>query len=223
MSPCRCPFEPVVDFLDKKVLFARLLLNHVDRIPKSNFFTSVSAGYLEMQYAGVDAEIATHLWGGRVLLGLSGSAVKKRDPDNPSTLKENTAKDIYTTAFLNTRLNFPAPDIALDIKLGRFLAGDVGAKLTVSKFIRSVTLSAWYSFTDMSIFNDQHNRDYHDKGIAVSIPIRLMKGRDSRSTYRHAISPWTRDVAQDISHYRSLFNLIGRNVPVLLEKDRSAK
>ena len=212
-----------VDYLDKEVLSERLLFNQMYRIPDSNLFTSFSVGYLETQYAGFDAEIASPLWGGRVLLGLSGSLVKKRDPDNPFKLKQNDVKDFYTTAFVNTRLNFPKPDISFDIKYGRFLAGDVGTLVTLSKFIKGVKLSVWYSFTDTSVFNDNVNRGYHEKGLAVTIPIRLVKGMDTRSVYTHSISPWTRDVAQDIGHFRSLFNFIGRNVEIFFKKDAGAR
>lgn len=213
----------IVDYLENKVLFERFLLNQLYRIPKSNIFASFSAGILETQYAGFDAEVASSFLGGRLFMGLSGSVVKKRDPDNPIKLKEDDVKNSYTTAFLNARLNFPKPDVAVDIKYGRFLAGDVGTKITISKFIKAVKLSAWYSFTDTSIFNDPFNRDYHDKGISVMIPVRIFKGTDSRSVYGHSISPWTRDVAQDIAHFKSLFDIIGRNVEIFFKKDVGAR
>jgi hypothetical protein len=146
--------------------------------------------------------------------------VKKREPDEPFKLKENDWKDHYTTAFLNTRLNIPELELAIDLKTGQFLAGDRGTRITVSKFFNGVILSAWYSFTDTSIFNDPYNRDYHDKGVMVSIPIRLFRGKDSKTSYNMSISPWTRDVAQDIDHYQSVFDFIGRDTKIYLEKDR---
>lgn len=69
------------------------------------------------------------------------------------------------------------------------------------------------------MFQDSYNRGYHDKGISVDIPIRLFTGRDSKTAYRYALSPWTRDVAQDIDHNRTLFDLIGRNAGVNLDRD----
>ena len=98
----------------------------------------------------------------------------------------------------------------------RFLAGDLGARFTLSKVVRGVTLSAWYSVTDTSDFTDPFNRGYHDKGIAVEIPIRLFLGRDSRTAYRFSLSPWTRDAGQDLDRHRSLFDFLGRNLPVWL-------
>jgi hypothetical protein len=54
----------------------------------------------------------------------------------------------------------------------------------------------------------------------VDIPIRLFTGHDSKTVYRYALSPWTRDVAQDVDHYRTLFDFIGRNTGVSLDKDK---
>jgi hypothetical protein len=54
----------------------------------------------------------------------------------------------------------------------------------------------------------------------VEIPIRLFTGRDSRTAYRYSLSPWTRDVAQDIDRHLPLFDRIGRNAGVLLDRDR---
>ncbi len=134
-------------------------------------------------------------------------------------LKSDDVKNIYTTAFLNTRLNIPETEMAIDVKAGRFLAGDNGARFTVSKFINGVKVWAWYSFTDTSAFSDNFNTGYHDKGIGVSIPINLFKGTDSRTAYNYSLSPWTRDTGQDIDHFSTLFDFIGRNTKIFLDKD----
>ena len=81
-------------------------------------------------------------------------------------------------------------------------------------------LFAWYSFTDTEVFKDPNNRGYHDKGIGVAIPMRLFEGTDSISAYNYALSPWTRDVAQDIDRYQNLFDVIGRDTKVFLQKER---
>lgn len=196
----------------------------VEQIYKTDYeiFGRVSGGILETQYAGIDGEIAKPLFGGRIMLGISGSAVKKRDINRPFGLKEKDrrTKDIYTTAFFNTRINIPEKEISIDIKTGKFLAGDNGTSISVSKFINGVVLSAWYSFTDTSIFRDKFNKGYHNKGVAVSIPLRLFKGADSKTSYSIAISPWTRDVAQDIAHFNNLFDFIGRNQLIYFDKDK---
>ncbi len=196
----------------------RLMFEQVDKLVPG-LYGKFSAGLLEVQYAGVDAEVAMPLLDGRILIGLSGSAVKKRDYDKPFGLKQDDVKDVYTTAFLNTRFNFSGEEIALDIKAGRFLAGDNGVRFTVLKHIKGVTLQAWYSVTDTSIFSDEFNKGYNDKGIGILIPMRLFKGTDSKTIYKYLVSPWTRDTGQDIDHFSTLMDFIGRNTKVFLDKD----
>ena len=115
----------------------------------------------------------------------------------------------------------PAPELHIDFSPRlNFLAGDNGARITVSKHIKGITIWAWYSFTDTSIFNDNINRDYHDKGIGISIPLRLFKGSDSRTAYNYSISAWTRDTGQDIEHFNTLFDFIDRNSKIYIDKDK---
>jgi hypothetical protein len=208
----------IVLYKKEKVALGKLLFEQIFKTGRG-IYARAAGGLLEIQYAGIDAEIAKAILNGRVLLGVSGSAVKKRDHNNPFAFKEDAVKDIYTTAFINTRFNIPRSEIFLDIKAGRFLAGDNGVRFTVSKFINGVTLSAWYSVTDTSIFNDSINRGYHDKGISVSIPLRLFIGTDSKTVYQYTLSPWTRDTGQDIEHFNVLFDYIGRNTKMHLYRD----
>jgi len=207
----------VVLYKEKNVTLARLMFDQVFKA-NNELYGRISAGYLELQYAGFYGEAATSLMNGRVMLGVGGSAVRKRDPDNVFKLSDDFTQ-IYKTAFLNSRLNVPEHDLAFDVKAGRFLGGDKGARFTVSKFINGVTISAWYSVTDTSNFRDPSNRGYHDKGISVTIPIRLFKGTDSKTAYSYVLSPWTRDVAQDVNQYETLFDFIGRNIKIFFDKD----
>ena len=182
-------------------------------------FGKISVGLLETMYAGIDAEIAAPILDGRIYLGLSGSAVKKRAPDNLFELKKNAAKNLFSTSFFNTRLNIPEKELAIEVKAGQFMAGDKGMRLTVYKYIKGVTLWAWYTSTDTSIFTDSYNKGYHDKGIGISIPLKLFKGTDSRTSFKYLLSPWTRDTGQDIDHFNTLFDFIGRKSRVFLDKD----
>lgn len=207
-----------VPYMEKNVSLSMLMAEQIRKFD-GEIYGRLSAGMLEVQYGGIDGEIARPFFGGRLMLGLSGSVVKKRDEDDPLKFKEDDWKDTYTTAFVNARLNIPRLESAIDIKYGRFLAGDRGTRITLSRFFNGLELSAWYSWTDTDGFSDSHNRGYHDKGIAVTIPLRLFKGSDSRTVYKYSLSPWTRDVAQDIDHHTSLFDFIGRNTGIYLDKD----
>ena len=209
----------IVLYKQEKAALGKLLF---DQIYKTGYelYGKLSAGLLEIQYAGIDAEIAKPMLDGRILLGLGGSIVKKRSPEEPFKFKDDDVKDFYTTAFINSRFNIPEMDIAIDIRGGRFLAGDNGARFTISKFINGVIIRAWYTVTDTSDFTDNYNRGYNDKGISISIPLRLFTGSDSKSVYNYSLKPWTRDTGQDIEHYGTLFDFMGRNLKSFLDKDR---
>ena len=209
----------IVLYKKEKIALGRFMFDQIHKM-NHGIYGRISAGLLEVQYAGLDGEVAVPLFKGRLYAGVSGSAVKKREPNNPFQIKNNDVKDIYNTAFFNMRLNIPEKEMAIELKTGKFLAGDKGSKINISKFINGVIISAWYSFTDTSIFRDSFNRGYHDKGIMITIPMRLFKGADSRTAYSYSLSPWTRDVAQDIDHYNNIFDYMGRNTKIFLDKDR---
>ncbi|MBC8413282.1 MAG: YjbH domain-containing protein [Nitrospira sp.] len=209
----------IVSYKKNKAVLGKLLVDQTRRLTP-DIYARATAGILEAQYAGIDGELAAPILGGRILLGLSGSVVKKRDPDSALKLKSNDIKSRYETWFMNAQLNIPEIDSAVAVKTGQFLAGDRGMQITLSKHINGVKLWAWYSFTNTDIFSDSVNRGYHDKGVGVSIPLRLFSGSDSRTIFTQTLSPWTRDVAQDIEHFNGLFDIIGRNTKIYLDKDR---
>lgn len=214
-KPVRTDF---VAYQEEKIGLEVILFNQIEKFTHE-IYGRIAAGLLEEEYAGLDVEVAKPLLRGRFFAGLGGSVVRKRDPENPFAFKEDDWKKYYTTAFFNLRVNIPEADITVDFRNGRFLAGDRGTRITVSKNFNGVILSAWYSITDTSIFSEPYNRGYHDKGIAVSIPFRLFTGKDKKSSYKISLSPWTRDAAQDISHFNELFDFIGRDAKVYIDKD----
>lgn len=218
-APLSIPIRSdTAEYKKETVTLGRLLFDQVYATQDPVYFRA-AAGMLETMFGGVDAETALPLWNGRILAGASGSVVRKRASNDTFRFLGNGN---YHTALLQGRLNVPEIDVAIDVKWGRFLAGDRGVRVAVSKFVRGVTLSAWYSATDTGMFTDPFNRGYHDKGISVEIPVRLFTGHDSKTAYRYSLSPWTRDVAQDIDRYLPLFDRIGRNAGVLLDRDQGS-
>lgn len=209
----------IVDYIGRKFLFDSWVIDQVFRFPNTDLFLRGTGGMLELQYTGIDLEAAYPLFGGRIFLGTNMALVKKRDPKKPWEFREDPPhKDHYRTTFLNLRIHLPFVESYLDLKYGRFLAGDVGSKVTVTKVIKGVQISAFYSFTDTDVFQDSINKGYHDKGVYVTIPFRLFKGTDTRAKYTQGISPWTRDVAQDINHFTPLFEFLEDNTVFGIDK-----
>jgi hypothetical protein len=199
---------------------SRLMFSQIHKMGYETY-GRFAGGLLEIQYAGIDGEVAKPIGDGRFVVGVGGSIVKKRAPDTAFGLKDGLSGKTYHTWFLNTRLNIPEIDLAVDVQAGRFLGGDTGAKFTVSKFIKGVVVYAWYSATDTSGMKSGLNRGYHDKGIGVMIPLRIFNGSDSRTVYDFSISPWTRDVAQDIDHHDTILDFLGRTLKISLDRDKN--
>ena len=97
--------------------------------------------------------------------------------------------------------------LTLNAKYGRFLAGDIGWRFQLSReYENGLEIGAWYSFTDTDDFT-YPNKGYNDKGVFMRVPARMFSNYESNTKYRYAFSPWTRDVAQTVGHWRTLFDL----------------
>ncbi|WP_303852241.1 YjbH domain-containing protein [Seleniivibrio woodruffii] len=198
----------VADYTDNAMILDMALFDYKDRIRNTDIFANIEAGILEMQYSGVNAEAAVPFFNNRFLLGVSGSYVKKRDSEDMVGLADRGA---YHTAFVKTRVHFDRIKTYVDVDAGRFLAGDVGAKVKITKKINDVEISAWVTKTDTSGFDSKYNRGYTDKGIMFTIPLRLFSGKDSRTVYSQKFVPWTRDVGAQVSEFTPLFDYVDRN------------
>ena len=75
----------------------------------------ISAGILESQYTGIDGELGRPFGNGRLLLSASGSIVKKREPGSVFKLKDGLHGKTYHPWFINSRLNMPEWDVAVDV------------------------------------------------------------------------------------------------------------
>ena len=183
----------ITKYLKEKAILSNLYFTKYDRFG-DDVFTKISAGWLELMYAGIDGEIGKPFFNNRILASLEGSWVLKR---KPGFTIENYNKEKYDTYFLNLRYNFKEIDSRVDFKIGKFLAGDKGVRVELTKEIKGgIELSFWYSFTNTSVFSDQFNRGYHDKGVMITIPFKWLTGKESQVVYSYGIAPWTRDVAQ---------------------------
>src|SRR3972149_1331650 len=96
----------LLNYVEKTASLNRLMFNQIHKLTPG-IYGRIGVGLLEIEYGGIDAEVASPLFSGRLLIGLSGSVVKKREPGDPFKFKKNDWKDFYTTAFLNARLNIP--------------------------------------------------------------------------------------------------------------------
>jgi hypothetical protein len=113
----------------------------------------------------------------------------------------------------NFYYRFEPLSATLQVQYGRFLAGDVGWLLTGSRELDTgVIIGGWWSFTDTDDLTS-YNRGYDNKGVFLTLPVRIFLTTDSTKRYTYSIAPWSRDVAATIYHWQTLFGLAGDLMP----------
>jgi len=193
-----------------------LLVDQVFDLP-GRWLARMEIGLFEPAYGGVGGELfrffAKGCWG----VGLEGEWVKKRDLDNYFSFPESNS---YKLAFLNLYYKL-SPEYGVDVglKLGRFLAGDWGGRLDVSRTFKHVTIGAWYTVTNTDIFTAAYNKGYNDKGVYLTIPFSIFKNRDVPRKLNYAIRPWTRDPGQTVAQHNWLYPMANEGNITTIERD----
>ncbi len=215
-SPLSIPVRSDMPFYMERRLNLNNLMFQQTAYFSHQIYGKVAAGLLEYEYGGVNAQLDKVLFNGNIILGLGGSIVKKRsvgDPFGFGSVPDETPLNHYDAYFLTTVFNFKDEDISLKVKTGKFLAGDYGSEFFISKYMRNgVEFTGWASLTNTGMFTDSLNKGYHDFGFAVSIPIRIIIGMESKTLFNYSARPWDRDVAQDIVQYLDLSNFLTRKI-----------
>ena len=133
--------------------------------PTETIYTRVTGGLLERAFAGVSAEALWWRTNSPFALGAEINEVKKRDFRDVFGLRDYEV----TTGHVSAYYEF-ANGITAELDVGKYLAGDKGATLTVSRqFANGWRIGAWVTKTDMS--TEDFGEGSFDKGVTLSIPL----------------------------------------------------
>ena len=204
-EPVRSDIIKYLEYTDP--VMENLIVNKYWKTGEKNYWR-LTGGYLEFQFAGLTAEYLTLYKGGRIGVGSEITWAQKRQPQEIFDLEDFTS----LTAFLNGYLFIPELDSVFEVNVGRFLAGDEGAKFQITKEVRGGYIYLWYTKTDTSGFTGP-NSGYSDSGVGFALPLRVFKNKDRQGYYNFAFSPWTRDVGQKVSQMYSLYDFISEYTP----------
>ncbi|WP_267926474.1 YjbH domain-containing protein [Desulfolithobacter dissulfuricans] len=170
-----------------------------------NVLGRFSVGLFESEYAGFGAEVFRLFDDGRFGLGFESEAVWKRDPENNFKLSDTITKT-YDSHFLNLYgLLWPDQGIEAGLKIGKFLAGDMGFRLELRRSFKYFTIGAWLTKTDTSDFINPDNRDASEKGVFIRIPFSIFSDRDRRGNIYYTFSTFTRDPGQTVRQPSRLY------------------
>lgn len=182
------------------------------------WYSRLALGYFEEEYAGIVSEALYYPVNSCFAFGFEADVFKKRAYHSVLGFTNKVRK---LHGFTPTWKNFPfgyqyflnlyydSKILELDFrfKIGKFLARDFGIRTEVSRYFPSgMRLSIWYTYTNAHDVINGHS--YHDKGVAISMPLDFFFMHSSRKRWNYGMSAWLRDVGVTAETGQSLYELI---------------
>ena len=159
-----------------------------------------SVGIFELMFAGIGGELLYRPQGKRWAVGLDVNYVMQRDFDGLFGLRNY---DVIT-GHVSYYHRLPWYEVLAKVNAGRYLAGDWGGSLELSKtFNNGVTFGVFATKTDVSAA--EFGEGQFDKGFFVSIPLDLCFTRHTRKKVGLTFRPTTRDGGQRLALPKPLY------------------
>ncbi len=179
----------------------RLTLAHYGR-PSDDLYSRVTAGYLELMYAGVSGELLWKPVTSRLAFGAEVNYVEKRDPDDPFATTDYDVVTGHLSAYYDFGNGYEGR-----VDAGRYLGGDYGATFAFDRaFDNGWAVGAFATFTDVP-FEDFGEGSF-DKGIRVTVPVAWLSGQPTRRTATTVLRPLTRDGGARLSVAGRLYDRV---------------
>ena len=167
-----------------------------------DWFGMVYGGLLETMYAGVGGEVLYRPSGSRFAFGVDANYVQQRDFEQDFGLRDYKVATGHATLYAKTGFE----GVLAQIKVGRYLAGDIGTTLDLSREFRNgVRIGAYATFTDVS--SEEFGEGSFDKGMYVLLPLDLLLPTRTRSVANLTYSPLTRDGGARLNRRYNLYEL----------------
>ncbi len=171
--------------------------------PFKDIFTRLDLGYLEEMFGGVGGEILYRPFNKKYSIGLSAHKVKQRAYNQLFSFKEYST----TTGHLGFYFDMPY-QIRSQILVGKYLAGDKGATLDLSRRFKSgFTLGIFATKTDLSA--EEFGEGSFDKGFYISVPTQLFYSDFRSGVISFGLHPLTKDGGAILNKHNSLIGILG--------------
>lgn len=155
--------------------------------PAPDLYSRVTVGYLERMFGGVSAELLWKQVDKPYALGVEVNYVKQRNFDQLLGFQDYGTVTGHVSGYYAFKNGFQA-----QVDVGRYLAGDVGATLSIDRqFANGWKIGAYATLTDVPF--DQFGEGSFDKGIRIEIPYAWALGKQTRKKYKNTIQPILRD------------------------------
>lgn len=151
--------------------------------PAPDFYGRITAGYLEEMYGGVSAELLWKPIDSRLALGAELNYARQRSFDQRFDFLDYEVVTGHLSAYYDFGNNYHA-----QVDVGRYLAGDVGGTLTLTReFDSGWRLGAFATLTDVS--SEDFGEGSFDKGLIVEAPLDWFLGQPNQDTLGGVLRP----------------------------------
>lgn len=197
------------DFLDYytkgKTGISSLQASYFDKLSPDVYFFA-RAGILEDMFAGVGGEIYWQPAHMRWALGGALYAVQQRSPERLFSFRDYRVITGHASIYYNSP--YYGMDFALHV--GRYLAGDYGATLQITRrFENGIEIGAFATLTNVPF--KQYGEGSFDKGFIVRIPIDNLLPVNTQDVANLDFSPLTRDGGQRLYGEQMIHDLLLRS------------
>jgi hypothetical protein len=186
-----------------RVKLEQLVVNQLWQ-PATRVYARASAGLYEEMYGGAGVQALYLAPGGRWAFDGAVDVLRQRDYKGTGFLPYQT-----TTAIASAHYRLPwLEGVTATLRAGRFLAGDVGARMELKRRFKSgIEVGLWYTRTNGhdETSPGSPSSPYYDKGLFVRIPLGPLVTRDTNSAANFSLAPWNRDVGQMVASPLDLY------------------
>ena len=181
----------------------RLTLSHFSR-PGPDLYGRISVGYLERMFGGISGELLWKPVESRLGFGVELNQVAQRDSDMRFGFEEFDYD--VTTGHVSAYYDL-GNGYHTQLDVGRYLAGDWGATLSVDReFENGWVVGGYVTQTEMS-YEDFGNGSYN-KGVRITIPQDYFTGRPSRGGYSNTFRTRVGDGGARLSVDGRLYDVV---------------
>ncbi len=183
------------------VILENLQYTHTKRLDQ-DLYAMGYAGLLESMFGGIGGEVLYRPHGDDWALGVDMNWVRQRGFKQDFSFRDYSTFTGHMTAYLQTGFY----DVLAKASAGRYLAGDLGGTLDLSRrFKNGITLGAWATRTNVSA--EEFGEGSFDKGIYFTFPFDAFFARSSTSQGTLTWNPLTRDGGARLSRFYQLYDL----------------
>ena len=180
----------------------RMQLDYTAQLGR-DLYIRASGGLLESMFGGFGAEVLYRPYHDNFAVGINLNWVKQRNFSQLFSFRDYKIVTGHATFYHeNTTYN-----ITSKLSAGRYLAGDYGATLDISRrFANGVRIGVWATVTDMS--SEEFGDGSFDKGIYLTMPLEIFWYQPSREKIRFNFRSLGKNGGQMLDRRASLYDML---------------